>query len=110
MAIRITQSGGSMTGERFVLVPFDPDDLKSYSGVYWSEELETQYTILLRDGRLVSDHAHHGETMLTPAGKDHFRSTAWFMPEVKFIRDSAGSVVAMTLGGNRVTAIRFTRR
>jgi hypothetical protein len=50
--------------------------------------LETQYSILLRDGKLIAGHAHHGEIALTPAAKDQFRSGLWFIPEVKFLRNS----------------------
>jgi YD repeat-containing protein len=72
--------------------------------------LETQYTIVLRDGHLIADHAHHGEIALTPAGKDQFRPASRFMPSMKFVRDGAGNVTAMTLGGGRITGIRFARR
>ncbi|SPF54871.1 hypothetical protein SBA4_6730010 [Candidatus Sulfopaludibacter sp. SbA4] len=103
-------TGGTTEGERATVTPFDPKDLGQYPGRYWSEELETQYTILLRDGKLIADHAHHGEIALTPAAKDQFRGGTWFMPEVKFLRNGAGAVTAMTLGGSRITAIRFDRR
>ncbi len=110
MTMRLSQPGGRLSGDRFVLLPFDPNDLKRYPGVYWSEELETQYTVKLVNDHLVTDHAHHGETLLTPSDKDHFRSGAWFMPDVRFLRDASGNVVGMTLGGGRVTRIRFSRR
>lgn len=42
--------------------------------------------------------------------KDQFRTTTWFMPEVRFGRDAAGKVTEMTIGGNRVTGVRFVRR
>jgi hypothetical protein len=90
--------------------PFDLKDLSSYPGAYWSDELETQYTIVLKGDRLTAEHAHHGEIPLTPRAKDEFTGGAWFMPEVKFLRDGGGKVSALTLGGNRVTAIRFVLR
>ena len=58
----------------------------------------------------MADHAHHGEIELTPVAKDQFGSGTWFMPEVKFLRNTAGAVTEMTLGGNRLTAVRFARR
>ncbi len=53
---------------------------------------------------MIADHAHHGEIVLTPVAKDEFRSATWFMPEVKFVRDSEGRVMGMILGGNCVCA------
>ena len=32
------------------------------------------------------------------------------MPEVKFLRDSAGKVTGVTFGGNRVSGVHFVRR
>lgn len=110
MAMKLIQPTGTITGDRVEFAAFDPQDLKRYPGVYWSDELETQYTVILKDGKLVADHAHHGEIALTPVAKDQFRSASWFMPEVKFSRDGSGNVTAMALGGNRVTGIKFTRR
>ena len=101
---------GNVDGERFGFAGFDPKDLDQYPGTYWSDELETQYTIVLRDGKLVADHAHHGEIALTPVAKDQFRGAAWFMPDVRFVRDAGGKVTALTMGGNRVAGIRFVRR
>jgi len=86
------------------------ETLNDYSGVYWSEELETQYTIVVRDGKLLAIHSHHGEFELTPAAKDQFTSSKFFFSEVKFLRDEKGRVNAMTVGGGRVTAIRFDRK
>jgi CubicO group peptidase (beta-lactamase class C family) len=110
VGIKLTRQGGTVEGEQITFTPFDSNDLEKYPGTYWSDELETQYSILLKGGKLFADHSHHGEIALTPVAKDQLRSATWFMPEIKFIRDAAGKVTAMTLGGNRVTGIRFVRR
>jgi CubicO group peptidase (beta-lactamase class C family) len=110
MRMKLTRQGGTVEGEQIAFTPFDPKDLEKYPGTYWSDELETQYTVLLKDGKLLADHSHHGEIALTPVAKDQFRSATWFMPEVKFIRDTTGKVTAMTLGGNRVAGVKFVRR
>jgi CubicO group peptidase (beta-lactamase class C family) len=110
MGLKFTQGGGALEGERVTITPFDPKDADKYQGVYWSDELETQYTIFARDGKLFADHAHHGEIALTPLSKDLFRSTTWFMPEVTFLRDGSGKVSAVTLGGGRIAGIKFVKR
>jgi hypothetical protein len=78
--------------------------------VYWSDELETQYTITLKGGKLTANHVRHGEIALIPASQDRFKTTEWFMPEVNFLRDSSNLVSGLTLGGGRVAAIRFNRK
>jgi CubicO group peptidase (beta-lactamase class C family) len=90
--------------QRPPVVKFDPGDLAGYTGTYWSEELETQYTVRVKDGKLIAMHTHHGEIALTPTAKDTFRTSAWFMPEVKFV---PGGMIA---GGGRVTGIRFMKK
>lgn len=110
MSVKVVQAAGTVEGERVAFTPFDTKDLEKYPGTYWSEELETQYTILLKDGKLIADHAHHGKLPLTPVAKDQFRSATWFMPEVSFDRDAAGKVTGMTIGGNRVTGVWLVRR
>ena len=100
----------AMGGERIAVAPPDPKDLAQYSGAYWSDELETQYTIAAKDGKLVADHAHHGEIELTPVAKDQFKGAAWFMQEVKFVRDESGRITGLTVGGGRVSAVRFIRK
>jgi CubicO group peptidase (beta-lactamase class C family) len=110
MSVKVQQGGGSIKGSRIVLASFDAKDLTEYLGAYWSEELETQYTILVKDGKLFADHARHGQIALIPVAKDQFQSSKWFMQDVKFLRDSAGHVTGLTVSGGRASAIRFTRR
>jgi hypothetical protein len=109
MTIRIS---GNLQGEgkRVQIAPLDPQDLTKYPGAYWSDELETQYTVVLKNGKLVASHAHHGDIALTAVAKDQFRGAAFFMQDVKFVRDGEGRITGMTVGGGRVTAVRFTRR
>ena len=104
-------TGTPMEGDRVApMAPPTAEALARYAGVYWSEELETQYTIAVRAGGLAVVHAHNGEFPLTAAGKDQFRSAKGFFSNVKFIKDDKGNVTALTVGGGRVTAIRFQRK
>ena len=99
-----------MTGERTALAPWKATGLEQYQGVYWSDELETQYTITLKGGKLTAAHVRHGDIALIPASQDRFKTTEWFMPEANFLRDSSNRVSGVTLGGGRVKAIRFNRK
>jgi CubicO group peptidase (beta-lactamase class C family) len=109
MHVKITQPGAVNESDRI------PDaagtvDLLPYAGAYWSDELETQYTFFVRDGSLYARHAHHGEVVLAPIAKDEFSTGWWFTPHVKFIRDAAGKISGVNLGGGRVAAVAFTRK
>jgi CubicO group peptidase (beta-lactamase class C family) len=111
MAAKITQPGAVNEAERIPAAEAKVEsDLRQYTGVYWSEELETQYTIYLRGGVLVGMHARHGEFSLTPTFRDRFKSSLWFASEFRFVRNAAGEVSGARLGGGRVTGILFERR
>lgn len=110
MHVKITQPGGAINeGERVPAAPVTADYLP-YTGAYWSDELETQYTFFVRGGTLYARHAHHGEIALAAIEKDQFSTGWWFAPNVKFVRDKAGNINGVTLGGGRVTAVAFTRK
>jgi CubicO group peptidase (beta-lactamase class C family) len=104
------EGGATVTGERIASGSWEPKDLEAFQGVYWSDELETEYTIKLKDGKLTAEHIRHGKIELLPAGQDQFTTKEWFMPEVKFQRDGSGKVSGVTLGGGRLTGIMFKRK
>jgi CubicO group peptidase (beta-lactamase class C family) len=104
------EGGGTVSGERIATTPWEPKDLEAFQGVYWSDELETEYTIKLKDGKLTAEHIRHGTIQLLPTTQDQFATREWFMSEVKFQRDQSGKVSGMTLGGGRLTGILFKRR
>jgi hypothetical protein len=98
-----------INGERTALTPWEPADLQQYQGVYWSDELEAQYTITFQDAKLTANHIRHGIIEQVPAGQDRFTTTYWLMPEAHFLRDASNCVSGLTVAGGRVTAIRFKR-
>lgn len=110
LRMKFTQEGTTINGERTALAPQKPTSLEQYQGLYWSDELETEYTIVLKDGKLIAKHIRHGDIALIPAGKDRFNTKEWFTPQVIFLRDGSNRVSGLTLGGGRVTAIRFNRK
>ncbi|HEY0802950.1 MAG TPA: hypothetical protein VGD54_19095, partial [Steroidobacteraceae bacterium] len=111
MSVRITQPGVVSEGDR--LAPSAvavAADFLPYAGTYWSEELETQYTFFVRNGALFGLQSHHSEFALVPTIKDQFSSGEWYAPQIKFVRDSAGAITGVTMGGGRVSAVKFARK
>ena len=112
ISLDVVQNGHTtMHSKPVIPVKLTPEDLSIYAGRYWSEELETQYTLFVRDGKLLAGNAHHIEIPLMPAGTDEtFQGSQWFFQKATFARNSAGAVTAMTVGGFRTKGIRFERR
>src|SRR3546814_14639330 len=75
--------------------------LRTFAGIYYSEELETRYKLVIEDGKLKAMHKRHGAIELIPAWKDEFRGKAWFMPLVKFIRNEKGEITGFLVSQPR---------
>lgn len=109
MKVKITQPGAVNEGTRNAGEVKKPD-LSQYTGAYWSDELETQYTFAVKDGKLGAMHAHHGAIKLEHTTQDSFSANRWFIQEVAFQRNGEGLVTGMTVGGGRVRGVRFVKK
>ncbi|GAB5536847.1 MAG: hypothetical protein Rubg2KO_30960 [Rubricoccaceae bacterium] len=84
----------------------DAIDLSPYAGRYFSDELETVYTMTVEDGELVATHLRTGSEALQHADGDTFSAG---MITVEFARDASGVVKAFTVDVGRSRGIRFDR-
>ena len=85
------------------------EQLAEFEGDYYTEELDTTYTIRARGDGLVAQHRRHDDILLTYAG-DHFLGDAWFFPEIHFTRDDTGRVRGFRLTGGRVRNLHFEKK
>jgi len=90
---------------------WDPDAyaLADFVGRYYSDELETFYTIDLDGDSLTIGHLRHGENPLTPEEESAFSSDQWFIGQVKFERNDDDIVHKMTMSNGRVRNLAFER-
>ena len=88
MAIKITQPGGITLGDR----------------------VATLTAIAVRNKSLVAVNSHHGEIGLEQFTQDRFLWNMFYFREVHFVRGAGGKPAALTVGGGRVTAVRFVRK
>ena len=89
--------------------PLTPEQLTEFEGDYYTEELDTTYTIGVRDDGLVARHIRHNDILLTYAD-GHFHGNTWFFPEIHFTRDDTGHVTGFKLTGGRVKNLHFERK
>ena len=89
--------------------PYSPslDELKGYTGTYYSEELETTHRVYLEDGRLYLKYRRSPQTPLQPTLKDQFTLNAM---SVEFERESQGGVSGYGIWYDRTWNVRFARR
>ena len=89
--------------------PLAPEQLTEFEGDYYTEELDTTYTIGVSEDGLVAQHRRHDDILLTYVD-GHFLGDAWFFPEIHFIRDNTGRVTGFKLTGNRVRNLHFEKK
>jgi CubicO group peptidase (beta-lactamase class C family) len=83
-------------------------ELDAYTGKYYSEELETIYTIAVKDSNLVVQHRRMDDLEMTPVNKDTF-SGGYPIAELVFMRNNKGEIIAFTVSNIRTRGVRFTR-
>ena len=83
-----------------------PAELEKFAGRYYSSELETFYTITLKDTALIGYQRRLGDIVLTPqAEKNHFRSNQFALQNVRFDTNSG----EMFVSNGRVRDLRFRK-
>lgn len=80
-----------------------------FVGQYYSPELETIYTIALKDNALKLRHVHHGEVDLSVTGKDRLSAPWWFVQNIDIVRDGSGAVSGIKMSNGRVVNLWFKR-
>ena len=86
----------------------DADALAAYTGRYFSEELETFYTIAIEDDHLVIRHRRFDDVKLTPGTEREF--TGGFpVTTIAFETDETGHATAFLASNGRARDIRFER-
>ncbi len=105
-----TQGGSELMLKR--LPPYAPalSELQKFTGEYFSEELETFYTIVVKDSFLIAEHRNMKDIKLTPTEDDTFSGDVFFLGEVAFKKDKAGKVNGFTVSNGRTKGIYFQRR
>jgi len=83
-----------------------PEALAAFAGRYFSEELETYYTLTIVDGKLVLEHRRLDPNTLTPGVKDTFTGNG---VTLTFERDRNGRVIGFYASNVRTRGVRFAR-
>ena len=84
-----------------------PPNLPDYAGHYRSEELETSWSVQVKEGKLVLQHLRHGEIPLRPMARDRFNGSN--LGSLQFERDSAAKVTGLKVTTGRIRNLRKGR-
>jgi len=97
----------SETYESFKLAKPTPEQLKEYTGDYYSDELQVTFRLALMDGKLHFFHRNAPENPLRPTLKDNFNVRGY---RINFIRDEEKKLAGFTLDAGRVKNLRFDKK
>ncbi len=86
-----------------------PEVLQSYAGIYSSYELETFYTLELRDSALVVLLLNGEVSTLDALNVDLFKCNINNVTEMKFTRNGAGNVSGFVVSNKHTKGIRFVK-
>ncbi len=90
--------------------PAPAEQLTQFTGDYYSPELGTSYTLVVKEGKLVAQHRRHDDIPLTELDGDLFSSNRWFFQSVQFTRNSEKRITGFRLTSGRVRNLRFDRQ
>jgi len=90
---------------------FDPKSiaLSDYTGVFYSPELETRYTIVLEGDKLKATHIRNEPCEMHPVADRIFNADSWYMGRIEFIKNSQGVVTGMKVSSGRVKNVNFDK-
>ncbi|MEM1134561.1 MAG: serine hydrolase domain-containing protein [Bacteroidota bacterium] len=98
----ITVDGPSpITSYSFEPIASTKDELAAYTGKFYSPELETSYTISLKNDTLFWHHIRHGDFKMKRIKKDVLKGN-WPFNMVKFQRNKKGKVTGILVSNGRV--------
>ncbi|HAA21794.1 MAG TPA: hypothetical protein DCP28_24615 [Cytophagales bacterium] len=83
--------------------------LSEYEGSFYSEELQTTYTIVAREGQLVVTHPVNQDLILTPIAQDAFITNESFLARVEYLRDASGQITDCLIHGQDAWDIPFRK-
>lgn len=86
------------------------DALAEFTGDYHSPELQTTYSLFIKDGQLTAGHPRNPDTHLEPSDIDQFSGDNWWFGKVRFERDENKKIEGFVLSGSRVRGLHFIRR
>lgn len=93
------------------LASFDPEavDISLFTGKYYSPELQTTYTFLIEEDKLIARHQRHPDIELKVAKPDFFSGNTWFFGQVEFVRNDQKEITGCKVSNGRVRNLRFEK-
>jgi hypothetical protein len=104
-SLTLHQNGNHIA--RKIAFTLAPDQMAEYAGRYFSDEIETLYTVVLKDDTLVMRHYQISDDLeLAPTTEDTFGS-GFPITSVRFVRDDDGQITGFKASNGRTRDVLF---
>lgn len=84
-------------------------DLTEFVGRFYSEELYTEYELVIEAKKLYATHNRLPKIEIKPSAIDAFKGDVWFFQDLKFVRDSKGTVIGIEISSGRSRNLFFKK-
>jgi CubicO group peptidase (beta-lactamase class C family) len=93
-------------GKRIILKPFDKSqiNLSEFAGKYYSSELGTEYTFLVKDKNLVATHNRNEDIKMQELQPDVFISNQVYFRKVEFMRNEQSQITGCKISATGVNS------
>jgi CubicO group peptidase (beta-lactamase class C family) len=85
-------------------------ELKEYEGEYLNKQLETIYSLKIKDSSLVASHINLEQIKMEPIEKDSFNGSIYFMGKIIFNRNKKGEIESFSVSNGRTKDILFVKQ
>jgi CubicO group peptidase (beta-lactamase class C family) len=83
--------------------------LQAYTGTYYCPELDSKYTIVLKNGSLMLTHRKYEDTPLKLVGKNDLLTDFWWMDHLRVVRNSENRITGFDVNAGRIRHLRFNK-
>lgn len=97
------------TFENYIPTSYSTNELQQFTGTFYSEELSTAYSIVVKDDKLIVTHPRHSDFAITPIKKDLFSGDPWFFGLIQFERNTSNVITGMKVSSGRVSGLYFQK-
>lgn len=93
--------------DKYIPANYNSTSLKDFKGKYYSEELNTYYTVFIKDNNLAVNHTRLGDFKLKAVKNDYFIGVNGSFQKVLFYRNKLEKIVYFEVSSSRAKDVRF---
>lgn len=95
--------------DKYIPANHNLSSLNEFEGKYYSQELNTYYTILIKDNNLIANHTRLGDFKLEAIENDFFIGNKGSFQKIVFLRNKLNKIIGFNVSSSRAKNVHFNR-